>query len=139
MRWVELLLCPLRPGLCLKMALIATLTAGWPAAPAQAQKSADTLRVAWRDAIPDIDPYYNALRTGLVLAHHVWDCLVDRDDLAASRWYDNRLHSALGRDIPRRLTVHGGRRCLHDQHRNFRQTGFGTDQLPLPRGRREIG
>jgi peptide/nickel transport system substrate-binding protein len=35
--------------------------------------------VAWRDAIPDIDPYYNALRTGLVLAHHVWDCLVDRD------------------------------------------------------------
>jgi peptide/nickel transport system substrate-binding protein len=46
---------------------------------ALAQKSADTLRIAWRDAIPDVDPYYNTLRTGLVLAHQVWDCLVDRD------------------------------------------------------------
>ena len=50
-----------------------------PAAPAWAQKSANTLRVAWRDAVPNVDPYYNSLRTGLVLAHQAWDTLVYRD------------------------------------------------------------
>ena len=49
------------------------------AVPVQAQKSADTLRVAWRDAIPNVDYYYNSLRTGLVLSHHVWDTLIYRD------------------------------------------------------------
>ncbi len=50
------------------------------AAPAvQAQKADNTLRIAWRDAIPDVDPYYNQLRTGLVLAHQAWDTLVYRD------------------------------------------------------------
>ena len=47
--------------------------------PAQAQKSADTLRVAWRDAVPNVDFYYNSLRTGLIVAHHVWDTLIYRD------------------------------------------------------------
>jgi peptide/nickel transport system substrate-binding protein len=49
------------------------------AVPAMAQKSADTLRVTWRDAVPNVDPYYNQLRTGLVLAHQAWDTLVYRD------------------------------------------------------------
>ncbi len=48
-------------------------------APAWAQKSADTLRVAWRDAIPNVDFYYNSQRTGLIVAHQVWDTLVYRD------------------------------------------------------------
>ncbi len=47
--------------------------------PARAQKSANTLRISWRDAITNVDPYYNQLRTGLVLAHQVWDTLVYRD------------------------------------------------------------
>ena len=47
--------------------------------PAHAQKSANTLRIAWRDAIGNVDPYYNQLRTGLVLAHQAWDTLVYRD------------------------------------------------------------
>jgi peptide/nickel transport system substrate-binding protein len=47
--------------------------------PAQAQKSADTLRVVWFDQIPDVDPYYNELRAGLVVAHQAWDTLVYRD------------------------------------------------------------
>lgn len=56
------------------------VVAGWLlAGPAAAQKSADTLRVAWRDAIPNVDFYYNSLRTGLVLSHHVWDTLIYRD------------------------------------------------------------
>jgi len=47
--------------------------------PAEAQKAQDTLRIAWRDAIPNVDPYYNQLRTGFVLAHQAWDTLIDRD------------------------------------------------------------
>jgi peptide/nickel transport system substrate-binding protein len=47
--------------------------------PALAQKSADTLRITWRDAVPDVNPYYNQLRTGIVLGHQVWDSLVYRD------------------------------------------------------------
>lgn len=46
---------------------------------AQAQKTQDTLRVTWRDAIPDVDFYYNPFRTGLVVSHHVWDTLIYRD------------------------------------------------------------
>lgn len=49
------------------------------AAPAQAQKSADTLRVVWRDSIPNIDLYHNSLRVGLIMSHHVWDTLIHRD------------------------------------------------------------
>ena len=48
-------------------------------APAHAQKSADTLRIAWRDAVPNVDFYYNSLRTGLIVAHHTWDTLIYRD------------------------------------------------------------
>lgn len=57
-------------------ALIALLLA---AVPASAQKAADTLRIVMRDALPNIDPYYNNLRTGLVMHHHGWDTLVQRD------------------------------------------------------------
>jgi peptide/nickel transport system substrate-binding protein len=58
------------PAVCM---MLATLT------PALAQKSADTLRVTWRDAIPDVDPYYNSQRTGMVVAFQAFDCLVYRD------------------------------------------------------------
>jgi peptide/nickel transport system substrate-binding protein len=59
----------------LSLAALAFVAAGT----AQAQKSADTLRVAWRDQIADVDPYYNNLRTGLIVAHQAWDTLVYRD------------------------------------------------------------
>jgi ABC-type transport system substrate-binding protein len=51
------------------------------AAPALAQKSADTLRITWRDAIPDVDPYHNSQRTGMVVAFQAFDCLVYRDSV----------------------------------------------------------
>ena len=60
------------------MALAAALLAALPG-PARAQKSADTLRIAWRDAVTNVDPYYNQQRTGLILAHHLFDGLVHRD------------------------------------------------------------
>ena len=61
---------------CALMAAAATL-AGIP--PVSAQKAADTLRITWRDAIPDVDPYYNSLRTGMVVAFQAFDCLIYRD------------------------------------------------------------
>ena len=60
------------------MALATALLAALPG-PARAQKSTDTLRIAWRDAVTNLDPYYNQQRTGLILAHHLFDGLVHRD------------------------------------------------------------
>jgi peptide/nickel transport system substrate-binding protein len=60
-------------------ALLAVCTLLAIAAPALAQKSADTLRITWREAIPDVDPYYNSQRTGMVVAFQAFDCLVYRD------------------------------------------------------------
>ena len=60
------------PAVCMALATMA---------PAFAQKSADTLRITWREAIPDVDPYYNSQRTGMVVAFQVFDCLVYRDPL----------------------------------------------------------
>ncbi len=58
----------------------AILAAGLATAtPAFAQKSADTLRITWRDAVPDVTPYYNQLRSGIVISHQAWDALVYRD------------------------------------------------------------
>ena len=61
--------------------------------PALAQKSADTLRISMRDALPNIDPYYNNLRTGVVMHHQAWDGLVYRnpetfknEPLLATEW-----------------------------------------------------
>jgi len=74
--------------------LCGLLLAASPAA--LAQKSADTLRVTWREAIIDPDPYHNPLRNGLVLAFQVWDGLIARDPetfalkpLLATRWRQN--------------------------------------------------
>jgi peptide/nickel transport system substrate-binding protein len=46
---------------------------------AQAQRAQDTLRLVFRDAVPNIDPYFNSQRTGLILGHQAWDGLVHRD------------------------------------------------------------
>ncbi len=59
--------------------LAALVAAFCAASPARAQKSADTLRITWRDALANVDPYYNPLRAGLVLAHQAWDGLLYRD------------------------------------------------------------
>ncbi len=59
--------------------LILAFAAALLALPAQAQKSADNLRVSWRDAVPNVDPYYNTQRNGIVLADLAWDGLLYRD------------------------------------------------------------
>jgi peptide/nickel transport system substrate-binding protein len=55
------------------------LAAATAAMPAQAQKAKDELRVIWRNVVPNVDPYFNGLRDGVVFAHHVWDHLIERD------------------------------------------------------------
>jgi peptide/nickel transport system substrate-binding protein len=66
-----------------RRALIATVTTAsavaLTAAPALAQKSADTLRILFLDAVPNVDMYFNSQRTGIILAHTAWDMLVHRD------------------------------------------------------------
>jgi peptide/nickel transport system substrate-binding protein len=59
--------------------IVAALLAFTAAPAAFAEKATDTLRIVWRDAIPNIDPYYNQLRVGLIVAHHYLDTLVYRD------------------------------------------------------------
>jgi peptide/nickel transport system substrate-binding protein len=73
--------------------LAAIFTTAFLAAPAMAQKSADTLRISMRDALPNVDPYYNNLRTGVVMHHQAWDTLVYRnpdtfkiEPLLATEW-----------------------------------------------------
>jgi peptide/nickel transport system substrate-binding protein len=61
------------------VAAAALLAAIYAPLPAAAQKSADTLRIAFRDSVPNIDPYYNNQRTGLILSHTYQDMLVYRD------------------------------------------------------------
>ena len=58
---------------------MAAVVAALVAQPAAAQKSRDELRVIWRNVIPNVDPYFNGLRDGVVFAHHVWDHLIERD------------------------------------------------------------
>src|SRR4051794_17441307 len=74
-------------------AILAMALLGAGALPATAQKSADTLRIVMRDALPNIDPYYNNLRTGVVMHHQGWDTLVYRnpdtfkvEPLLATEW-----------------------------------------------------
>jgi peptide/nickel transport system substrate-binding protein len=69
----------MRSDTWLRGALLAACATLATATPVPAQKSADTLRITWREAIPDVDPYYNSQRTGMVVAFQAFDCLVYRD------------------------------------------------------------
>ncbi len=62
-----------------RSALLSTAAAAALPASARAQKAADTLRIQFVDAVPNVDMYFNSQRTGLILAHHAWDMLIHRD------------------------------------------------------------
>ena len=70
----------MRPGIVLFGMIVATgLTAIGGAV--SAQKSADTLRLTWRDAVPNVTPDHNLKkqRSGIVIGHHAWDLFVYRE------------------------------------------------------------
>ena len=62
-----------------RSALLSTAAAAALPVSARAQKAADTLRIQFIDAVPNVDMYFNSQRTGLILAHQAWDMLVHRD------------------------------------------------------------
>jgi peptide/nickel transport system substrate-binding protein len=87
---------------------------------AQAEKATDTLRVVWRDAIPNVDPYYNTLRAGLIFQQHTMDGLVYRDPdtfeikpllATAWTWVDNL---TLDMTLRQGVTFHNGDRFSAD-------------------------
>ena len=129
--------------------LTAALAAG--AIPALAQKSADTLRITWRDAVPDVTPYYNQLRTGigprpsglgfarLSRSGDIPDQAADRRILQVGGRDGTRIHAAQERHIPQRRQADGGRRRLYDQLAPDRQAGLDPEQLRVHRSRDQGG
>jgi peptide/nickel transport system substrate-binding protein len=106
--------------------------------PAMAQKSQDTLRVAWRDAIPNVDPYYNSLRTGLVLSHQVWDTLIYRDPdtfqlkpLLATAWRQVD-DTTLEFDLRPGVTFHDGSPFTAEDVVYSVGIGLGDRQVAVP-------
>lgn len=83
------------------------------AAPAMAQNT-DMLRIVMREAVPNIDLYGNSQRSGLVLAHQLWDMLIHRNPetfaheplLATSwKWVDD---TTLEMELRPGVTFHNG-------------------------------
>jgi peptide/nickel transport system substrate-binding protein len=84
------------------------------AMPALAQTDPNRLRVIMREAVPNIDPYSNSQRSGLVMAHQAWDTLIHRNPdtftheplLATSwNWIDT---TTLELELRRGVTFHNG-------------------------------
>jgi len=74
----------------------------------------DTLRIALTRAPEMLDPYFNNVREGVILAHHIWDHLIERDpetgqyhpSLAqAWRWIDDK---TLEFDLREDIEFHNG-------------------------------
>ena len=120
------------------------------APPAFAQKSADTLRILFQDAVPNVDMYFNSQRTGLILAHQAWDMLVHRDPATfeikpalATDWKfaeDNSLDLTIRQGVKFHdgSTLSRRRRGLHHQHGGqSRQQGGDAVELRLDRQGRE--
>ena len=61
-------------GMILGVALAAGL-----AAPADAQKRQNTIRFAYDQVPENVDPFFNNVRIGVIIAHQVWDTLIYRD------------------------------------------------------------
>ena len=96
-----------------RMAAVA-LAAWFTATPAPANKADNTLRFAIDQTLDDIDPYFNTLATGYIVADHVWDTLLYLDpdsgalrgDLATAwRWVDDK---TLELDLRQGVTFHNG-------------------------------
>ncbi|MCO5069943.1 MAG: ABC transporter substrate-binding protein [Rhizobiaceae bacterium] len=43
---------------------------------AQAAKSDDTLRIVWKESVPNVDPHFNQLRSGIIINSLVMDTLI---------------------------------------------------------------
>lgn len=76
--WPQLLARPALKGVAAGLLAAGLLCAG---SPAFADKKSDTLRMAYDQAPESVDPYFNNVRIGVIIAANVWDTLLYRDPL----------------------------------------------------------
>lgn len=97
-----------------KRALVALAAAGLAAGPAVAAKKDNSIRFAYDQVLENIDPYFNNVRLGVMMAHSVWDTLIYRDPATndykpslatAWRWIDDR---TLELDLRSGVKFHNG-------------------------------
>ncbi len=83
-------------------------------APAEAGKRDNTLKFAANQVPESVDAYFNNVRVGVIIAHHVWDHLVYRDPntneykgslATAWKWTDNK---TLELDLRKGVKFHNG-------------------------------
>jgi peptide/nickel transport system substrate-binding protein len=94
---------------CAAALALAVLTA-----PADAAKRDNTVRFAYDQVPENVDPYFNNVRIGVIIAHHVWDTLIYRDPktneykgqlATAWRWIDDK---TLELDLRAGVKFHNG-------------------------------
>ena len=95
----------------LGLALVGVLAS---AAPALAGKRDQFVRFAYDQAPENVDPFFNNVRIGVIIGHHVWDTLIYRDPktneykgqlATAWRWIDDR---TLELDLRQGVKFHDG-------------------------------
>jgi peptide/nickel transport system substrate-binding protein len=83
-------------------------------APAEAQRRQNTVRFAYDQVPENVDPFFNNVRIGVIIAHQVWDNLIYRDPktneykaqlATAWRWVDER---TLELELRRGVKFHNG-------------------------------
>lgn len=101
----------IRPAVALALGAVLALGA---TAPADAQKRANTIRFAYDQVPENVDPYFNNVRIGVIIAHQVWDTLIYRDPTTneykgqlatAWRWINE---TTLELDLRRGVKFHNG-------------------------------
>ena len=84
------------------------------AAPAHAGKRDNTLRIAGNQVPESLDAYFNNVRLGVIIAHHIWDQLIYRDPKSneykpllatAWKWVDQK---TLEIDLRKGVRFHNG-------------------------------
>ena len=64
----------------------AVIAASSLVAPALADKGNNAIRFANDQVLENVDPYFNNVRIGFILAHQVWDTLIYRDPKTNETW-----------------------------------------------------
>ena len=106
----------------LAFALLATFASSTAAV---AGKKDNSIRFAYDQAPENVAPYFNNVRIGVIIGHHVWDTLIHRDPMhqpihraardgmEVDRRQDARNRAAPRSEIPRWRRIRGRGRCLH--------------------------
>jgi peptide/nickel transport system substrate-binding protein len=86
-------------GMMIKKLAFALISAALAATPALASKRDNSIKFAYDQVPENVDPYFNNVRIGVIISHHVWDTLIYRDPktneykglLATSwKWIDDK-------------------------------------------------